>query len=119
MAHVAALLVLDHVAVGAELAEGLAFLDVLEQLVDLLGKVAIHDVGALVGVLSVEDRGLDVAVALVARDLQAGAARVSSGQREGAESRFERHAKSLGALFVPSRTPRRGPRACSTAAPPV
>ena len=73
--HVAAFLVLDHVAVGAQLAKDLALLDVLEQLVDLFGEVPVHDVGALVGVLPAEDGSADVAVALVARDLQAGAAR--------------------------------------------
>ena len=70
-AHVATLLVLNHVAVGTELAERLARVDVLEQLVDLLGEVAVDDVGALVWILAVEDRSLDVTMALVASDLQA------------------------------------------------
>ena len=79
-AHVATLLVLDHVAVGAELAERLARVDVLEQLVNLLGEVAVDDVGALVWILAVEDRRLDVAMALVARDLRAEDWKVESSE---------------------------------------
>lgn len=65
---VAALLELDHVAVRDQLAKGAAVLDVLEQLVDLLGKVAIDHVGAAVLVVG---RDADLAVALVACDLPA------------------------------------------------
>ena len=66
VAHVAPLLVLDHVAEGAQLAKGLAVANVLDQQVDLLREVAVDHGRAPVGVVR---RDANFAMALVTRDL--------------------------------------------------
>ena len=67
--HIATLLVLDDVAVRQQLTEGFAIVNVLEQCVDLLRKVAVYNVGSLVSALSVKYGGFGVAVGLIARNL--------------------------------------------------
>lgn len=68
-AHVASLLVLDHVAVRDQLAKYLAIPNVLEQGVDLLGEKAVDYVWPLARILVAENGSLDVAVALIVCDL--------------------------------------------------